>query len=375
MDIRIFQSLFIFLYSIIAEYRIIFILLILLFYIYLFNTFSIVKKTSILLKNFLFSPKINQRAIQFGFISLFFIMLSSLLIKPYVIIGAMQDIWIPQVGAHAIKHGLTLHQDFHTPFGFIYNGLNYISLLIIELFPNIFNLFDMIMLSSSLFALVVISLFYLMRINTKKSMPLALLLIILSIIPQLRPMSEMFNIKVLHLWHASYNKHVWGLFLLQIIHLFCYKKVFYKNIENTVQFEKKSFLLFLTIQVICAYIFFNYKLNFFIASSLVIFSIFLVLPFRLWLKYITFSVSLFLFLILFTLILSQYSYIGYLKDIHHTILSRNKIYLDLNYFFLYLFTFFLMRTAIELSKKIPEEKNPSELFKYYFYKSKSIFSK
>ena len=370
MDISIFQSLFTFLGSIITEYKIIFILLILLFYIYLFNTFSIVKKVSILLKDFLVSPKTNQIAVYFGFIFLFAILLLIFLDGPYLVIGNIHDMWIPKVGAYAIKHSLTLHQDFHTPFGFIYNGINYISLLIIEYFSSIFNLFDMIMLSSVLFSFIIIGLFYLMRFNTVKTIPLALLLIILSIIPQVRKTSDMFNIESPLLWYASYNNHLWGLFLLQIAHLFCWKKCFVKNIENTAQIEKSSFLLFLTIQIICAYIFFNYKLNFFITSSLVIFSIFLILPFKFWFKYIAFSISLFLFLILSTSILSGYSYIGYLKDIYHVILSRSYVYLDLNYFFIYLFVFFLIRVCTKLFKKTPKEKSPSEFLKYYLHKPK-----
>ena len=371
MDISIFQSLFIFLGSIITEQKILFTLFILLFYIYFFNTFSIVKKTSIFLKNFLFSPKINLIAVYLSFIILSLIILSiTFLGSHYLSIGFLTNIWIPQTGAYAIKHGLTLHQDFHTPFGFIYNGINYISLTIMESFPNNFHLFDMIMISSILFSLIVIALFYLMRINTKKIVPLALLLIILSIIPQARPMSDMFNIEPLPLWYASYNKHLWGLFLLQIIHLFCWKKLFVKNIKDLTQIEKNSFILFLIIQVICAYIFFNYKLNFFIASSLVTFSIFFLIPLKLWFKYITFSISLFLFLILFTFILTQYSYFGYLKDIYHTILSRGDIYLDLDYFFIYLFVFFLMRMYIELFKKTSKEKKVVEFLKYYSHKSR-----
>ena len=225
--------------------------------------FSIVKKTSILLKNFLLSPKTYQVIIYLSFITLFLILLSTFLGENYLVLGNIHDMWISQLGAYAIKHNLILHQDFHTPFGFIYNGINYISLFIIEFFPSIFNLFDMIMLSSVLFSFIVIGLFYLMRINTAQAIPVALLLVILSIIPQVRLMAEMFNIKSQLLWYSSYNKHLWGLLLLQIAHLLCWKKFFIKNIDGTTQVEKNNFLLFLMIQVICAYICFNYKINFF----------------------------------------------------------------------------------------------------------------
>ncbi len=366
-----FQSLFIFLGSIIIEHKIIFSLFILLFYIYLFNKFSIVKKISIFLKDFLTSPKTNQIAIYFGFILLFSIILSIIFLgEHYLLIGFLPDTWIPQLSAYVIKHGLRLHQDFHTPFGFVYGGLNYTSLLIMESFPDTFHLLDMTMLSSILFSLIIIGLFYLMRFNIVKAVPIALLLIILSIIFQVKIMSDMFNIEARYWWNGSYNKHLWGLFLLQIVHLFCWRKFFVKNIDNVVQIEKNRFIFFLIIQVICAYILLNYKLNFFIASSLLIFSIFLILPFKLWFKYIVFSISLFLFLTLSTFILSQYSYIGYLQDIYHVILSKKEVYLELNYFFIYLFVCFLMRVCTELLKKIPKEKNPIEFLKYYFYKSK-----
>ena len=376
MSLNISQFSFAFLTSAITDYEVIFtffiLILILLLYIYLFIVFPIFKRGSIFLKNFLLSPKTHQTVIYIGFVILFSILVLIFFGETYFVEGNIHDMWIPKVGAYAIKHGLVLHQDFHTPFGFMYNGLNYISLLIIESFPSIFNLFDMIMLSSILFSFIIISLFYLMRVNTTKAMPITLLLVILSIIPQVRLMSELSNTKAQILWYSSYNKHLWGLLLLQIVHLFCWKKFLIKNIDDVIQVEKNNFLLFLALQIICAYIFFNYKINFFAASSLIIFSIFFILPLKLWFKYIIFSISFFLLLVLSTFVLSGYSYISYLEDIHHIVLSRGGVHLDLNYLYIYLFIFFLIRVCAELFKNKPEKIDPISFFKHYFYKSKSF---
>ena len=283
----------------------------------------------------------NPRTVILGFLLLFLAMLTTFLGASYLTHGNIDDLWTPQIIAHAIKHGLVLHQNFYTPFGFLYGSINYISLLIIETHSYIFDRFDMIMISSLLFSFLMMVLFYLVRINTKGfiNIPWIVLLYILSIVPQARNLADLLNYKNI-LWYGVYNSHLWSLLFLQITHLFCWQKILKEKPNKKVR--TNEFLLFLTIQVLCAYLTFNYKFNFFISSCLAATSIFLMFSDKLRFKYIWFSTLLFLLLISGTSFLIDYSYLGYLKNIHHAISSR--VYTsDVGALFLYVTGFFLIR--------------------------------
>ena len=253
-----------------------------------------------------------------GISFLFLLMFLSLPGTSHLTHGKIHDLWIPQIIAHAVKHNVILHQDFHTPFGFIYAWLNYTSLLLIEWMG--LQAMDMIMISSILFSLLILLVFYLIYLNTKKVTPYIILFFVLSLVPQFRNTSSLLDYNNL-LSYCSYNNHLWALLLLQITHLFYWEKMFIqKNFEQ----NKRDILLFSLIQALCIYISFNYKFSFFISSILITASILLISP-RSRIRCATHSILFFFILVLFTQIFTQYSYSGYLQDIYHAITSRQNI--------------------------------------------------
>ena len=190
--------------------------------------------------------------------------------------------------------------------------MNYISLLIIEAWPNFFFPFDMTMLSSGLFALIIIGLFYLMRLSTKKGrvLPYFILLFALTTVFQLKEINAIFDFKEVF-WYATYNTHMWAIFILQISYAYCWLQSINKNkIEN---YSKGDLLLFAFIQVICAYITFHYKISFFVASGAIAGSLFFFFSHRIKIRYVITYSLLFLALIFMTWLLSDYSYLAYFQ--------------------------------------------------------------
>ena len=259
----------------------------------------------------------------------------------YIVKGNLHDLWIPQLGAYAIKTGAVLHHEFHTFFGLFYNGLNYVSLILTENFPDIFMPSDMIMLSSSLFAIVIVGLCFLIKINTKrrKCIPWFVFLLIISHIFQSRQMLRLLDYKYI-LWYGSYNYHMWSLLLLQAVHIFaCLGRIRRWKMTN------RDLLLFSLVQTICAFIAFNYKMSFFGSSALMAASIFLLLPNRAKIIYASTSIILFISFGITVALTSGYSYMGYFNDVLHASEAREMIGLEkkLEFVIYYCLVFFIIQ--------------------------------
>ena len=293
-----------------------------------------------------------QGLVILSFALFFAIVVSCFLGDTYIVKGNLHDLWIPQMGAYAIKSGMVLHQDFHTSFGFVYNGLNYISLLFAEGFPDIFNPSDMIMLSSVLFSVILIALFILMRVHTKQ-VPWLLLPYILSYTFQLRGNSDILSYEKV-LWYQSYNFHLWSLLLLQGAHIFAWLKAIKNN-----SLSHKKLITFCFIQTFCVYMAFNYKINYFAASCLIAASPFFFFSNKSKVCYAVASISFFGLLILIAPLVFGYSYTGYIKDVLHVVESTNhipsgnKIYIIHYCLILFLVQFLKNQTGKKILSKMP----------------------
>ena len=349
-------------------YKIWFKCLLLVLFVYFYLTFKTenIKKISDELTNSLTKVLFNKVSLIIGFLSLILVLIGFFNTNSYLITNHIHDLFIPQIGAYAIKHGLSLHKDLHTPFGFIYNTLNYFSLLIIESFPKVFDIFDMIMLSSLLFSVVIISLFFLIRINIgKKETSLwFILLFILSICFQSRDINNIFNGRELH-WAGSYNSHLWALLSLQMIHLFLLEK---NPFQKKLKWTKNKFYLFTLIQFLCIYISFNYKFSFFLGSMFLFCSAFLLIPSKKRTKFLLISSSLFLFLTACHVVFFNYHLIEYLKDLQKAAVSKNTIYVNIKHLVFFMTLFFFIRNYKFLFASHPN-RNISTFIKKSFQKS------
>lgn len=278
----------------------------------------------------------------FIFILMYYYIIKILLGDSILVTGNLHDLFIPQLSAKAIKDGLILNHEFHTPFGYIYHYLNYFSLTLIERFPNIFTQSDMIMLSSVLFSFIVISIFLLVAITTRnaKTIQYLIIILILSTLFQVRNVEHILEYKNL-LWYGVYNKHLWAILLLQILHVFSWSGV--TKEVSCIKINYKTLLLFSLIQSVCIYISFNYKFNFFIASSFVAGSALFFLAGKLKFVYALVIGILLTSFTLLTALVFGYSYPAYLNDLLHIIQSKSSL-LSFKYFkhFMYFILFSML---------------------------------
>ena len=283
-----------------------------------------------------------------SFVLLFMAIFGCFLGETYVVKGNIHDLWIPYIGAYAVKTGASLHHDLHSPFGLFYHMLNYFSLLLIEKIPSIFHLSDLVMLSSTLFSFVLIGLFILIKINIKGFSFISwfILPLLISMAFQLREMQiSLLNYKGV-LWYSSYNLHLLSLLFLQAVHIFSW-------IRHSTHLTSRVLLLFSFIQAVFIYITFHYKINFFGASSLMAISIFFSLSNK---QKIFYTVNLMAFFFLFcliTILIAGYSYIGYFNDILVAVEANADggfMIKDILYMLLFSLIFFIIQNHYEKNK-------------------------
>jgi len=256
-----------------------------------------------------------------GFILIICAVVSMFVGNSYMVYGTVEDFFIPHNIAYAIKQGLTLHESFHTFFGWIYGGINYNALLLIEYFPQVFEYSDLVLLSSVIFSLVIFSLFLMTYIRVHKMIkpvPLFVLLIILPLIFQVRDVAEWDHKKLY--WYGIYNYHLWSLLFLQITHLFCWESYLRKKPQAS-SIVPWDIMFFSFIQAIILYITFHYKISFFISSAFASFAIIFLMNNKTKLHYVIYILS-FLIIFVFTTALHGYSYIGYIEDIYHAMEAK-----------------------------------------------------
>ncbi len=265
------------------------------------------------------------------YVGTFFILFLYLLVffvfsaESYYIKGNLHDLWIPHIGAYSIKTGVVLHEGLHTSFGFIYSYLNYISLLLIESFPEGFSTADMILLSSVLFSGFTAILFVGLKLSSRNLLDsIFILSLLLSIVFQLRDVSKPLDYNDI-LWYGSYNSHLWAVLLIQIIsvmNFFSFLKV--KEVHLMEKLDR-VFWFFIILQFVCVFVALNYKINFFLASLAVASSIFFFLSNRLKAIYLASALALLTVSLLVVSRMFNYSYMGYFQDIFHAVQSKKEI--------------------------------------------------
>ena len=305
---------------------------------------------------------LNQRRKSIFFFSMiiftFIVACSTFLGDSYIILRSLFDIFIPYNIGYAIQSGHSLHETFRTSFGFIYGGLNFISLNIIDRF-KIFEISDLIILSSLIFSVIILFCFFGTRLTFNsqiKPIPYWILLVALPLVFQVRyiPSFDLKNIP----WYGTYNHHLWGLLIIQVSSLFCLEKFYRKNQGKNNHLKMISLVVFSFMQAFFSFIGLNYKLNFFIASLFMSFGLFFMMSLKTRFLYMFLFVG-FLGLLCGIAFFLGYNYRDYFFDIYHILEVQNG---ESEYFrkyktlflgaFLYIVGLFVYRTDQISSKDL-----------------------
>lgn len=179
----------------------------------------------------------------------------------YLSAGNLHDVFIPYLSSLAVDHGMVLHRDIHSPFGWIYFRLNFFSALLIK--HSFFSFNDLIPLGSLLWALLVV-LFWFgvlawggvehhIRVETRVAVAIFLALMVFNFRGDQR-LSIFVNT-----WYGAYNNHLWGVIFLQMAIMCVYS-------ANEVSL--KGVRVLGVVQAVLAYVCIHYKISFGFGSVL-----------------------------------------------------------------------------------------------------------
>ena len=268
---------------------------------------------------------LTQRRKNIFFLSMlvvtFFVVFSTFLGSSYIYLGNLFDAFIAYNIGYAIQNNFILHETFHTSFGFVYGFLNSISLKVIDQF-KMFEASDLIMISSVIFSIIVFFCFLGTRLtfNSKvEPVPYWILLVALPPIFQARDLANLDHKDIV--WYGTYNHHLWGLLIVQIASLFCLEKFYRKSLKENNNLTLISLFVFSFMQALFSFIGLNYKINSFMASLLVSFGVFFIMPMKTRFLYVSLFIG-FLGLLCGGSYFFGYNYEGYFLDIYRTIESQ-----------------------------------------------------
>lgn len=250
------------------------------------------------------------------------VLLAGLMLRPgsYLSAGNLHDILIPYNSALAAAQGLVLHQDFHTPFGWVYAGLNHFGWKLIHASGGLLAVNDLITVTALVWTLAVIGAYFtIVSRLPDKDRPAWLLLwlvgqFIIFVSFNFRGLSS-FSVKDIS-WYGTYNNHLWGLFFLQLVSLFSAMRV---------GLSKSTLIQLACSQSLCIALALNYKISFGLASILLAVAV-LAMHWPGWRWRYTYATTILVLVSTIALLLApeHYSYSLYLQDLGYALQAKSE---------------------------------------------------
>jgi hypothetical protein len=223
-----------------------------------------------------------------------------------LITGNIHDFLIPANAAYLLEQNGSIHEDFHSPFGYLYFLLNYLSLELIKWFDGSISALPLI---TSSFFLPVIALFAgLINISVAKSRKIPLWFIAFLIMLALAPRdysTSQHNVT----WYGTYNRHMWVVIFLQI---YAWISLIQNNNCGLI-LKGRQIAVFGIMSGMCLILTFLYKVSFFAVSGMMIAATAVLVPAHFF-KYCAITTLTFLTLLILPAI-TGYSYDGYFHDL------------------------------------------------------------
>ncbi|MDR1952332.1 MAG: hypothetical protein LBQ37_02310 [Elusimicrobiota bacterium] len=211
---------------------------------------------------------------------------------------------------YAINAGYAFSQNVQlvSGLGFIYDLINGLSFKIIERLD--LGMDKIIFIASLIFSFFLIAIWALIRVWTQFKIPFLVLLALV----ELSGISEfaffrIFNIDII--WSSFYHSNLWALLLLQMI----LSAMIFDQKESFKTLKNKDICFLSIIQVLFLYIFFNYKMNFFVVSCALSAIPFMIWPIKKSIRYFLLIVILLIVLNVLTTFIFGYDYIQYISSL------------------------------------------------------------
>lgn len=271
----------------------------------------------------------NRAASRFGLRLVFSLASAALLcllavgiLRPggYLILGNLHDVFLPYTSALAAVQGLELHKEFHTPFGWVYSRLNLFSWRLVTAADTGFSLNDMIVVSSLIWTIgllgALIAIACLIPMQSRKEWltlwGVGQFILLTSFnfrgLPNFRPIDIT--------WYGTYNCHLWGLFLLQVVMTF----LFYRKGPGKVTVAVLSLL-----QGTCIALGLNYKISFGLAGLMIAAAaLFTLWPGWRWRVFYLIGIAFTTTAVSLIFAPDSYSYSAYFQDLAYVLQAKSQ---------------------------------------------------
>lgn len=247
---------------------------------------------------------------------------AALLPGPVPVLGNLHDIFIPLNAAAAIEHGLALHDDIRSPFGHLYFWLHHAASRLWQLLAPDASALAVLTLAGLLFALgAVLALAFARCVlgpNPLTRPWLAALLILLAVSP--RNQASLDDHKTL-LWYGLYNNQLWGVVIVLLAVLLVL--LTHTGTRETLRARPTRQLALAVLLAAGLYVTLHYKVNFFLACTLLALAILLVTGGRAARRIAIATAVLMLLAVLVTGI-AGYDYPGYAADLARAAAAKRQ---------------------------------------------------
>lgn len=182
---------------------------------------------------------------------------------PVLITGNLHDLFLPLNAARVIDEGLRLHEQYHSPFGWVFFCVSSMAMSLREVAAPESSATGVMLSAALVFFVVVFAVFVLLRTSLgSKAMPVWLLpfLLVLGASPRNQERLGYTDL----LWYGMYNNQLWTLLLLQLGAFF--SLLLSEDVRARVRAGGFRLIPLSIAQALVLYVALNYKVSFFVAS-------------------------------------------------------------------------------------------------------------
>lgn len=232
-----------------------------------------------------------------------------------LITGNIHDFLIPANAAYLLDQGGNIHEDYHSPFGYLYFTLNHLSFSVIKAAEG--NIAAVSLVTSIIFLAIaaIPLLLLLLSLKGARNIPFWFLgfIVLLILVPRDYSGSQ-HNVT----WYGTYNRDMWGMIFIQL----------YAWLTLLVQADSKrdltsrQLLLLALMSAICLSVTFLYKISFFAASGMMVAATSLLISGRFF-KYALLTTAGFSFFAFLPTTVG-YSYEGYFHDLMMAVNAKKE---------------------------------------------------
>jgi hypothetical protein len=239
---------------------------------------------------------------------------------PVLITGYLHDLFLPLNAARVIDEGLRLHEQYHSPFGWVFFYVSSMAMSLREAVAPESSATGVMLSAALVFFVVIFAVFVLLRTSLgSRAMPVWLMpfLLVLGASPRNQEGLGYTDL----LWYGMYNNQLWTLLLLQLSAFF--SLLLSEDIRGRIRAGGFRLIPLSVAQALVLYVALNYKISFFVASLALALASLIVIGWRRALMPFMLCAAAIMTMLVATH-LAGYSYQAYVADLMMAVRAREE---------------------------------------------------